>query len=367
MLNSISFLDNPLIMKRLFYSLVSLFVLSIMQAKAQDGFDQLIKSGPADATKLVQAYAEPLFKGIGYGMNSGWYHSAQAKKPLRFDIKATATMAMIPNNDKTFDVTQIGLSDHVRPASTQHIAQTFGGDKNITGPTMNIYDDKGNKISSFDMPSGQMSFVPTPQIQLVLGLVKNTDVSVRYVPETKFSDDVGSIQMFGVGLRHDIIQDFGKAGKLIPIDLALAFGFNKINYTKTLNVQPEGGAQPVNNQQSTDFSNQRIDGHFNSFIFEAIVSKKLLFFTPFFSVGYNTAKTNVGLLGNYPITSTVSVGNNSQKFYTTYKDPVSIKEKNVSGARADIGFQLNFFILKLFASYSLTEYHAVNGGLALGI
>src|SRR6185503_19961176 len=65
------------IMKR-FYPIITAFILAfaVSKVKAQSvngGFSALIQSGPADATKLVNAYGEPLFKGIGVGLNSGWY------------------------------------------------------------------------------------------------------------------------------------------------------------------------------------------------------------------------------------------------------------------------------------------------------
>ena len=37
--------------------------------------------------------------------------------------------------------------------------------------------------------------------------------------------------MIGIGIKHDIIQDFvgKKADKLIPFDLAIAFGYSRLN------------------------------------------------------------------------------------------------------------------------------------------
>jgi hypothetical protein len=59
------------------YSLIAVAILITvaLQANAQSGFDNLLKSGPGDATKLVSAYADPLFKGFGVGLNSGWNNS----------------------------------------------------------------------------------------------------------------------------------------------------------------------------------------------------------------------------------------------------------------------------------------------------
>ena len=101
------------------------------------GFDQLIKSSPGDATKLMQAYANPLFKGFGVGLNSGWNNTAAPKKFLHFDIRITANVAQVPTADQSFDVTKIGLSGHLTPdaSSTTNIAQTFGGNTNAALPS----------------------------------------------------------------------------------------------------------------------------------------------------------------------------------------------------------------------------------------
>src|SRR5882757_9464174 len=141
-------------MKKL-YSLITTVVLIAVAlgAHAQNnsssdggGFDQLIKSSPADATKLMQAYANPLFKGFGVGLNSGWNNTASTKKLLHFDLRITASAAFVPVSDKTFDVTKIGLSNNVTPADpTKTIAPTIGGSSN-TGPVMNIKDNNGKTV-----------------------------------------------------------------------------------------------------------------------------------------------------------------------------------------------------------------------------
>lgn len=342
-------------------------ICTASKVSAQNGFSDLIKSGPGDATKLLNAYAEPMFKGFGVGMNSGWNNTAKAKKLLHFDIRVSASGAFVPASDKTFDVTRIGLSNHVRPADpNQTLAPTIGGNRSNQGPTLNIYDDQGNKVSQFTTPSGKLPLIPAPQIQVTVGLIKNTDITVRGIPSINLGSNAGSISMIGFGVKHDIIQDFvGKrASKLIPFDLAIALGYSRMNSNVPLNVQPDEGAQPANSQQSTDFNNQHIEGHFNSFMAQAIISKQLLFFTPFLAVGYNTVSTHAMTVGNYPVTT----GENliGQPTYTTFPNPISINERSISGMRADVGFQLNLAVFRFYASYSAAQYQSINAGIGFG-
>jgi len=340
------------------------FISSVV--KAQDGFSALIKSGPADATKLVNAYGEPLFKGIGVGLNSGWYSSAKPKKLLHFDLRITASATFVPASDKTFDVTKIGLSNNVRPDNpNQTITPTFGGNTSTNGPLLDIYDDSGRKVGSYTMPSGKSSVIPAPQIQLTVGLVGNTDLTIRAIPRINFGSS-GDISSIGFGIRHDIMQDFvgKKADKLIPFDLAVALGYSHLSMNIPLTVNPDNGAKPKDGQQSTDFSNQHVGATFNNFMIQAIISKKLSFFTPFLSVGYNNTHTQFGTIGNFPVTTGETLTGTST--YTTYNNPINITETSIDGFRADLGFQLTPGFFRIYVSGSLAQYSSVNAGIGFG-
>ncbi|MVN20882.1 DUF6588 family protein [Mucilaginibacter arboris] len=338
------------------------------QLQAQDYISALIKSGPADATKLANAYLEPLFKGFGTGINSGWNNTAKTKSLLGFDLRASVSAVFTPSSDKTFDITKIGLSNNVRPTdASRTIAPTIGGSG--AAPQIAVYDDQNRKVGNFTLPSGVLSVIPAPQIQLTAGLVYHTEASLRYMPSINFGSNVGSISMIGFGLKHNILQDFvGKtADKIIPIDLAISAGFTQLKYHLPVSVQPDQGVQPKDNQQNTDFSNQRVDGTFNGFNAEVIVSKKILFFTPFASVGYLSSHTNVGLLGNFPITTGINNIVQQQPTYTTFTDPVSIKEQSISSAKATLGFELNLAFFRFYAAYTTSQYQSVNAGIGFGL
>jgi hypothetical protein len=354
-------------MKRLYILLLCSMLLHIsFKSRAQGGsFSALIQSGPADATKLANAYGEPLFRAVGAGLNSGWYNSGKADKLLHFDIRVSASAVFIPESDKTFDVTRIGLSNNIRPDDpNQTIAQTFGGSKNTYGPLLDVYDNNGQKVGSFDMPSGKLGVIPAPQIQVTIGLVQNTDLTIRGIPGVSLGS-AGSISSIGFGIRHDLIQDFVGKGvsKIIPFDLAVAFGYSHLNMSIPLNVQPDNGAQPENSAQSTDFSNQHVAATLNNIMAELIFSKKIAFFTPFVAVGYNNTHTAFSTVGNYPITTGENDGTET---YTTFPNPINISETTTDGWRADLGFQLTPGFFRLYVSGSLAAYKSVNAGIGFG-
>src|SRR5476651_909499 len=127
-------------MKKIYSLIITAIVLiTVQKANAQtstssgdDGFSQLIKSSPADATKLVDAFALPLFKGFGTGLNSGWNNTAKTNKLLYFDLRISFAGAFVPASDKSFNVTSLGLSKHltVDATSPTKFAPTFAGDQN---------------------------------------------------------------------------------------------------------------------------------------------------------------------------------------------------------------------------------------------
>lgn len=356
--------DSFVTMKQIPHFLACLMLTCCaLKVKAQSSFADLIKSGPGDATKLIDAYSSPLFKAFGVGLNSGWNSTAHTKKPLRFDVRITASGVLIPNSDRNFDVSQIGLSNSVRvKPGSPNISPTFGG--NGTPTMLEVFDDQNHKIDEFQLPSGKSSIVPAPQVQLTIGLPFNTDVSLRGAPSIKVSDEVGRISMYGIGLKHNIMQDFAGPKNKTPFDLSLAFGFSRLNMHVPLDIKPADGAIPTPGTAPADFENQRVDAHFNSFEVQAIASKRFKSFIPFVSLGYNRTKTYADAVGNYPFTTDAIGG---FRFYQTFTNPISITKRYLDHARADVGFQLNLGAFRFYASYAFSQYQSINTGFGFGI
>jgi len=346
------------------YTIITLLLITFAfkaNAQSDDGISQLFKSGPADVNKLVNAYSNPLFKGFGNSLNGGWTNTAKTQSLLHFTLRITASASIVPDKDKTYDLNSLNLTNI--KATGSPIAPTFGGDKNLsTGITVTDPTNPNNKYNT-TLPKGVIKYIPAPQVQLTVGLIKNTDVTVRFIPTIKVSDDVGKVGMFGFGLKHNLVNDIDPKHPL-PFDLAVAIGYTHLNYTKSLNVVPDADNGGVSG--SHDFTNQSIEGHFSGFNTQVILSKKLLFFTPFVSVGYLTSSTNVGFKGNYPFLTSVNALN--KPVYTTFTDPINVSgsSASVSGPRADIGFQLSLLALKIYGSYSFAQYQSANVGIGLG-
>ena len=355
-------------MKKITAVAIVLFSLLNQQLYAQLNFEQLIRSGPADAQKLVEAYSKPLLSGFGLGMNSGWANTAQTLGPLHFDIRVTGTGSIVPLSKQTFDVTGIGLSSILRPSNAQDIySPTFSGTSDKKGPMMDLFDANNNKLISFELPPGVIKgIVPTPQVQLTVGFFANTDFNIRFSPKLKLGEHYGSVSMIGFAVKHNIVRDFvDKDVKNTPFDLAILVGFNSLKYGKHLDLKPLEGMVPENEAQVADFTTQEVYANFDNYLIQAVLSKKLSFFTPFVSVGYNISGARLGLRGNYPIINSIR---NDQLAYITYNDPFSLERTYLKTMRVDTGFEIRLPILRIFASYGFSGgYGMLNGGIGLGI
>ncbi|MES2418754.1 MAG: DUF6588 family protein [Bacteroidota bacterium] len=331
---------------------ILLLFLSPLPAFCQDNIGDLFKSGPEDATKLVNAYINPLFKGMGVGLNSGWTNTAKTKSFLRFDLRITATAAFVPNSDKAYDVNTLGLKN-MRPVDPfKSTGPTAFGSKQ-QGSEMEFYSN-GYSTGKFRLPKGTgLGVVPSPQVQLTVGLLKNMDVSLRLVPKVNLGDDAGTISLFGIGTKLEVLPMLmGKKYTATPIDLAVAIGYSKLKYNIPLNINDEAN------------SNQNVNIEMNGFSAEAIVSKKILFFTPFASIGYNTSKSDLKAIGSYKFDAPTPLDPNHQE---TYVDPISIKQTDVDGLKASLGFQLNLGFFRVYASYTQAKYSFANAGIGFGI
>lgn len=320
--------------------------------KAQDDVGELFKSGPADATKLVNAYMSPLFRGLGVGLNSGWTNTAKTKNTLRFDLRITATAAFVPSSDQTYDVRNLGLQN-IRPDNANVTTGPTAMGDDAEGALMRLYANGTPTSETFRLPQGSgIHFVPAPQVQLTVGLPKNIDISLRYMPDTKLGD-FGTIGLYGVGAKVEVLPlILGKTEKLIPVDVAVLAAITRLNYNLPLEV----GDNPN--------PNQNIDLKLNGFNLEAIISKKLLFFTPFASVGYNSSNTDLRALGTYEFDTPTPLNPNAK---TTFNDPVTIKQTDLSGMKASVGFQMNLAFFRIYASYTAAKYSYANAGIGFGI
>ena len=332
------------------------FILSFITLSFS-GFSQIdlgtfLEGGADDANTLLQSYMEPAFVGFGYGFNSGWYNTAKPHKLFGFDITASVNLAYIPNGAQFFTFNDANYSN-VRlsnPANNQ--LPTFFGPNLVADdiPELTFLDpDNGEEVLRITGPTGLgidetplPNAVPSGMVQLGIGLPKNTELKLRFVPKQSIGDPGQEFEfnVFGIGLMHDFKQ-WIPGMKLLPFDLSAFFGYTNINTAFAI---------------SSNNPDQKGELNINGLTFQAVASKTLAVFTVYAGVGYISSSTDFALKGTYTIEA------NSAPLV----DPVAF-EFSSSGARANIGAKVKLLILTLHGEYAIQKYNTLTLGVGISV
>ncbi len=322
-------------------------------AQEENSVVNFLTAGQRDASTLINAYLNPAIEGLSYGFNGGWYTTAKAHKTLGFDIGVTVNAVFVPSAKNFFDPNSLGLETITGFSSTapNGMAPTIMGPKYQTTYDVDA-DGNGQTDANFQGPKGvdfkknlKMNGVLAPTAQIGIGIYKNTDLKIRYMPEVKAGSS--KIRLLGFGVMHDIKQHI-PGMRLLPFDLSLLVAYTHI--------QGSTGLEGEFNKPANDSRAQIVDYDMDAWIFEALISKKLAVFTFYGGLGFNTIKTTSDVTGSYEVPG----------FPVAFKDPVSLLFKNKS-ARINAGIRLKLGPVYLSGEYTLQEYNMVSAGLGVTI
>ena len=318
---------------------IALVVLGLLfawnPANAQLGeIRAFLESGEANANKLAEAYTSPLPTGLSTALNSGWATGAAPTKKLGFSIQVRAAFAAVPSSGTTFDANELGLENVTVTGSSSNTISGGSGSGQTISDLSNSY--------SFSIPGGTgVDIVPAAMIQGNVGLIKGTDITVRYIPETDIGD-YGSISVVGAGIKHGLNQ-WLPGGKLLPVDISVMAAFSQTDLNATISSSAE---QFVNTTTET-------------FVFNALVGKTLPFISAYAGVGFQTGTFNLDMLGDYTI--------ESNGISQNYNDPVSFSSDSDAAIHALAGAQFKLAIFRIFAEVTLAEYTTYNAGIGIGL
>jgi len=282
----------------------------------------------ADGKSLIEAYISPLGNSLGAALNNGWYNTAKPHHLGGFDVTITANLVLVPEVAKTFNI-----SESNNGTFSGGETPTILGNKSGGTATFGSYGD-------FDMPAGlNIPMLPVPMLQAGIGLIKNTEIDVRFLPEIKRSGV--SIGLWGIGV---ILQWLPIVDK-IPVDISIQAGYTKLSSAFEMN-DPSNTIDPP--QANMDVIATTIN---------LLVSKKILMFTPYVGLGYNSTKTTFNVEGEYDIAGhTIGA-----------KDLTEIEFESNNNLRVNIGFRFQIAVLALQANYTFSEYPVATVGLGISV
>jgi hypothetical protein len=349
-----------------------IFILSLIcfsfYSYAQD-IGQIIAGSLPDANRYATEYFRPFAEGEIHNLSRGWYSTARTHKFLGFDLSINGQFAIIPKEKENFtfnnaDYSSMKLSGG---ASSASLPTLMGG---TTTQVVNVNSTvNGQPVStSFTAPKGigddlkkNLSFLPIstplPVVQLGIGLIKHTDVKLRYFPKSGTGGGDMEIGVFGLAVQHEF-SDYLPFIKKVPfLHLSALAAYSKI----------DASLKPTFDAGSSVQSTNSIAGYnIKAFTLQGIASVKFSLLELYTSIGYASGTSNIKLAGDYTITYNTGFPPPNDKSTTTQKDPIALEYKG-SGLTNTWGIRLNITVLKVYADYTFAKYNTVGLGIALAV
>jgi hypothetical protein len=359
------------------YVLCAAFAFGTIQfTQAQQNVGQSIGTlltATDDAGLIMSEYLKPMFNGFGVGLNNGWYNTGNVHKTGRFDLTVNLNGTFAPKGDLTFDAQQLNTQffkwDNTSAAQT---ATVFGDAQAPTASFYKAIEFNGQPQDSIvlKLPAGvdySLGLVPTPMIQLGVGIYKGTEVIGRFMPTTKIGE-LGSVGLYGFGIKHDIKQ-WLPGIKELPFDLSALAGFTKFNLELPLNVPAFTSSGSSNS--NVDTSTQRMTLGTSSTTLNVIVSKKLAVLTVYAGAGLMTTSTDLNVLGNYivevPNDQYQGPPNTDYTKESVLSNPIKMKAGSMTSPNLTAGFRLKLAVVTIGASYTLHRYQNANFNLGVAV
>jgi len=343
--------------------MILLFVFSSVSFSQFDNVD-FLRSAPSDGVKFVKAYISPWTNAFGAGLNGGWYNTAKPHKLGGFDITTSFNVGVVPSSDETFEISSLGLSSSITGSG---LTSTVAGD--VNSQDMSLIDNaSGVTLANFKTPPGAgWRYIPAPTAQIGIGLPLGTELKVRFLPKINIKG--ADLSLWGVGLLHSIMQ-YIPGNKLLPLDVSLFAGYSKLTTNIPLDLQPEAGF-PNNISSTVALDNQNFAATVEALNISAIASISIPVLTVYGGLGYSKTKTMIELSGNFP-TPELNVSDPLNPFaeYTdngvlTGNDFPSMKIKNFSGVRANVGLRVKLAVFTIHADYTRSQYNVFSAGLGI--
>ncbi|MCR9250711.1 MAG: hypothetical protein NXI20_09805 [bacterium] len=315
-------------------------------AFSQKDFENFIEAGANDASILYSNYASPLPRGINFAFTRGWTNTAKTHDFLGFDASINVSIAFIPETDLFYSASDVNAQ--LMASGSPNRLTSSGNLPTILGPqsptsTISVVNSD-NVVEEFETPVGFdlasqaiNEAVPILIPQFGVGLIKNTDLRFRFIPNISI-DDV-EVNMFGLGLMHDIKQ-WIPGNQIIPVELSVLVGFTNFN----LNV----------NDIKSGSGNVEFD--VNSIVYQLNFSRRFGLFTAYGSAGYGSSNSSLDVIGEFDIATS----------NTPLVDPLSLEFED-SSANFTLGGRLKLAVFTIHLDYTLQEYNALNFGLGVDL
>jgi hypothetical protein len=338
---------------------------------------KVLAGGKADASMLLTEYIKPYANSLGANLNGGWYNTAKPHKLGGFDLTISASMAFVPSGHRSFDAIDLEYtptSEYITTSVDGTSSSTVAGKKE-TGQTITYTYDDGvlpvTELVSYQMPKGTgTSYFLSPMIQASVGLVKETEIIGRFMPQTKLGLKGGTkAGLWGVGIKHSLSQWIPGLKRIPFFNMSLMGGYTRLTLNSGLNFRPETVGWTDATSDAVDFKNQELNMMVEGYTVNLLLSADLPVITIYGGAGISGATTTLMLEGDYPFpdfTADFEVTDNS-----VMEDPIDIEIKSKGGSttkpRLNVGFRLKFTVITFHADYTYADYSLITAGLGVAL
>jgi hypothetical protein len=280
-----------------------------------------------------------------------------------FDLTFTGNFVLVPATDKDFSLDGLGLTGNY----TDAVAPTAAG-KSQDGPEIQYFPDGGGGyLVSYNTPKGTgLPFIFSPMVKAAIGLPGGIELMGRYSPTLKMGKS-GSINLWGIGIKNDILQYFGPADKVPVFNFSWLVAYSKMKSMVGLNVTPESFGATDATTSITRFVNQQMDFNVGSFTAGLQASFDFPVVSLYAGAGFASTKTKLALTGTYPVPKP----NGTVTDDSAVTDPFSIEIKNKQGGttnpRLNGGIRFKFAVITFHVDYTRADYSLITTGLGLSI
>ncbi len=341
---------------RLTLATALLLVFSFYQSKAQEDLVEFFPAGAADAEILVDKYVAIMAPIVEAGINSAWYTNAQPHKKFGVEINVAFNTVFIPSEDEFWSLAPNELSNTVLTSPADGMAPTTYGPPGIfpifqnTGTANNGISYRGTDGNDLK-DDFLINAVVVPTLQMGIGIVKDTDLKIRYTPEVTI--DGVTFGNYGVGLMHSIKQHIPGL-KLLPFGWSLLVGYSQLN-----------GEVDLSGEWDANGTKQFGDFKMTGLTIQTVGSKKFSVLTVYGGLGYSFGDTTFDIKGSYLIDEVTDPVTNLP---VTLPDPFTLVdpfsyEYEQNSLRATLGLRLKFGPLTLHGDYTVQKTNILSFGL----
>lgn len=238
------------------------------------GFSQTyiedVESFLLDMVYISNQYVSPAADASVYQSSSSWHNSAKSLEKFEVDISLHFNVLPIPEKQRQFEVSNsdfvsIQFQDGSQSGS---IPTALGGD---TDTFFDFFID-GDPYEFQAFEGAKETVLYYPYIQASIGLWKETELTVQFIPEIKISES--GYQTFGGAIKHNLSQYFRNVDDGSGFEFAAQIGYSKflskIFFDEFVieSTDPNSGNEPLAVLNSLDVDS-------NTWLFQLIGSKQI--------------------------------------------------------------------------------------------